>query len=282
MESAIFPLHVLPTEELQVLYHGDPFCLQWTRNLFKCLKRPKAVRRAGRIRFIGISNVEHDFLRRHEAMVEREKIRLFEYAPDKQQLILKMPIRAIFVAQGMIFRYLTEQMTKIGMEDDDWMLLNGGDFKLENGCTVEPDLALYSMTEKWPLFPHIVFEIAISQSVEELRSRADDYIRYSKGEINAVICFHAPRNQSHISWVVYKAFRRPQDQAVESVTWGRGLITFDKDDHSGQQGLPANITTTGPMIIPIKGPPGTPDELELIEEGLVKITERFILRRWQG
>ncbi|KAJ5861761.1 uncharacterized protein N7529_009071 [Penicillium soppii] len=197
-----------------------------------------------------------------------------------------MPIRALFAAQGVIFRYLTQQMTKVGMNDDDWMLLNGGDFKLENGCTVEPDLALYSMVgeKRLPLFPHIVFEIGISQSVEDLRSRGDDYIRYSKGEINAVICLHAPQNQSHISWVVYKAFRRPdQDQAFESVIWGRGLIKFDKENHSGQYGLPANITTTGPMIIPIgKGHPGTPDELVLIEEGLVKITENFILRRWQG
>jgi len=31
------------------------------------------------------------------------------------------------------------------MKDDDWMFLNGGDLKLENGYTVEPDLALYSM-----------------------------------------------------------------------------------------------------------------------------------------
>lgn len=233
---------------------------------------------------LAFSKVEHDFLRRHETMIERERIRIFEYAPDKQQLILKMPICAIFVAQGHIFRYLTEQMTKVGMEDDDWRLLNGGYFKLDNGCTVEPDLALYSVTGvKWPLFPHVVFEIGISQSVEEMRSHGDDFIRYSKGEIGAVVCFHAPRNQSHISWVVYKAFRRPGRQAFESVVWGRGLITFDKDDHSGQYGLPANITTTGPMIIPIgKGPPGTPDELELIEEGLVKVTERFLLRRWQG
>lgn len=223
------------------------------------------------------SKVEHEFLRRHEHMIEREKLRIFEYAPDRQQLILKMPIRAIFVAQGLIFRYLTHQMTKVGMEDDDWMLLNGGGFQLENGCTVEPDLALYSLAGvKWPLFPNIVFEIGISQSVEELRRRGDDYIRYSEGKINAVICLHAPQNQSHISWVVYKAFRRHQD--FESVIWGRGLITFDKDDHRGQHGLP-NITTTGPMIIPIgKGHPG-PDELELTEEGLVKITERFILTR---
>jgi hypothetical protein len=273
-------------KEIEVLYHGDPFCLQWTRKLLKCLKGPKALRRAGRIQFIGFSKVEHDFLCRHEAMIEREKIRIFEYAPEKQQLILKMPIRALFVAQGLIFRYLTQQMIKVGMEDDDWMLLNGGDFKLENGCTVEPDLALYSMAgEKGPpLFPHIVFEIGILQSIKELRSRGDDYIRYSKGDINAVICLHAPQNQSHISWVVYKAFRRPdQDQAFESVTWVHGLITFDKDDHSGQHGLPTNITTTGPMIIPIgKVPPGTPDELELIEESLVKITEKMILRRWQG
>ena len=76
------------------------------------------------------------------------------------------------------------------MEDDDWMLLNGGDFKLENGCTVEPDLALYSMAgnKGRSKFPHIVFEIGISQSVEESRSRGDDYIRYSQREINAVIC----------------------------------------------------------------------------------------------
>ncbi|KAJ5799702.1 uncharacterized protein N7518_001770 [Penicillium psychrosexuale] len=207
------------------------------------------------------SEVEHDFLRRHEAMIEREKLRIFKYAPDKQQLILKMPIRAVFVAQGRIFRYLTQQMTKVGMKDDDWMLLNGGDFELENGWTVEPDLALYSMAnnKRTSLFPRIVFEIGISQSVEELRSRGDDYIRYSEGKINAVI---------------YKAFRRPdQDQAFESVIWGRGLITFDKDGHS---------ITTGPMIIPIgKVHPGTPDELELSEENLVKITEKFMLERWQ-
>jgi hypothetical protein len=227
------------------------------------------------------TKVEHDFLRRHEAVIEREKIRIFEYAPDKQQLILKMPIRAIFGAQGVIFKYLIQQMDKVGMGDDDWLLLKGGDFELRNGCTVEPDLALYSIAggKKLPLFPHIVFEIVISQSVEDLRSRGDDYIRYSKGEINAVICLHAPQNQSHISWVVYKAFRRPdQELAFESVIWGRGLITFDKDDHSGQHGLPTNITTTGPMTIPIsEGPPGTPDQLELIEENLVKITKRLIL-----
>jgi hypothetical protein len=51
------------------------------------------------------SKAEHDFLRRREAMIEQEKIRILEYAPDKQQLILKMPIRALFVAQGVIFRY---------------------------------------------------------------------------------------------------------------------------------------------------------------------------------
>ncbi|KAJ5747730.1 uncharacterized protein N7511_009426 [Penicillium nucicola] len=231
------------------------------------------------------SKVEHDFLRRHEAMIEREKIRIFEYAPDKQQLILKMPIRAIFVAQGVIFRYLTEQMIKVGMKYDDWMLLNGGDFQLENGCTVEPDLALYSMVgnKRTSLFPHIVFEIGISQSVEDLRCRGDDYIRYSEGKINAVICLHAPQNQSHVSWVVYKALRQSdQGQAFESVIWGRGLITFDKDDHSGQHGLPVNITTTGPMIIPIGKLPDTLDKLELTEESLVKITEKFISRRWQG
>ena len=88
------------------------------------------------------SKVEHDFLRRHEAMIEREKIRIFEYAPDEKQLILKMPIRALFLAQGMIFKCLTQQMIKVGMGDDNWMLLNGGDFELESGCTVEPDLAL--------------------------------------------------------------------------------------------------------------------------------------------
>lgn len=262
------------------------FVYNGLENFLNVLRDQKLCAEQAGFDLLVFSKVEHDFLRRHEAMIEREKIRIFEYAPDKQQLILKMPIRALFVAQGMIFRYLTQQMIKVGMKDDDWMLLNGGDFKLENGCTVEPDLALYSMAgeKRPPLFPHIVFEIGISQSVEELRRRGDDYIRYSKGEINAVICLHAPQNQSHISWVVYKAFRRPdQDQAFESVISGRGLITFDKDDHSGQHGLPANITTTGPMIIPIgKVPPGTPDDLELIEEGLVKITEKFILRRWQG
>ena len=83
---------------------------------------------------------------------------------------------------------------------------------------------------------------------------------------------------------MYKAFRRPdQDQAFESVIWGCGLITFDKDDHSGQHDQPANIITTGPMIIPIgKVHPGTPDELELSEESLVKITGKFILSRWEG
>lgn len=234
------------------------------------------------------SEVENDFLRRHEVIVEREKIRVFEYAPDKQQLILKMPIRAIFVAQGLIFRYLIEQMEKIGMRDDDLLLITGGYFELENGCTVEPDLALYP----WPIagkrgkrgrpsFPHIVFEIGISQSVEDLRSHAGDYIRYSQGKINAVVCLHAPQNQNHISWVVYKALRRHgQDQAFESTNWGRGLIMFDKDDHSGKQSLPANITTTGPMIIPIGDVHllGTPVELELTEESLVKMAERFILR----
>jgi hypothetical protein len=30
------------------------------------------------------SKVEYDFLRRYEAMIEREKIRIFEYTPDKQ------------------------------------------------------------------------------------------------------------------------------------------------------------------------------------------------------
>lgn len=59
--------------------------------------------------------------------------------------------------------------------------------------------------------------------------------------------------------------------------WGRGLIAFDKDDHSGQYGLPANITTKGPMIIHMgKVPPGTSDEFAFNEEGLVKITEKFI------
>ncbi|KAJ5207892.1 hypothetical protein N7449_002271 [Penicillium cf. viridicatum] len=242
------------------------FVYNGLKNLLNVLRDQKLCAEQAGFELLVFSKVERDFLRRHEAMIEREKIRIFEYTPAKQQLILKMPIRALFVTQGMIFRYLTQQMIKVGMKDDDWMLLNGGDFKLENGCTVEPDLTLYSM------------------AVEELRSRGDDYIRYSKGEINAVICLHAPQNQSHISWVVYKAFRRPdQDQAIESVIWGRGLITFDKDDHSGQHGLPANITTTGPMIIPIgKVHPGTPDELELIEESLVKITENFIFRRWQG
>ncbi|KAJ5982885.1 hypothetical protein N7481_004984 [Penicillium waksmanii] len=262
------------------------FVYNGLENFLNVLRDQKLCAEQAGFDLLVFSKVEHDFLRRHEVMIEREKIRIFEYAPDKQQLILKMPIRALFVAQGLIFKYLTQQMTKVGMKDDDWMLLNGGDFKLENGCTVEPDLALYSMAgeKRTPLFPHIVFEIGISQSVEDLRRRGDDYIRYSKGKINAVICLHAPQNQSHISWVVYKAFRRPnQDQAFESVIWGRGLITFDKDDHSGQHGLPANITTTGPMTIPIgKGPPGTPDEVELIEESLVKITENFILRRWQG
>ena len=82
---------------------------------------------------------------------------------------------------------------------------------------------------------------------------------------------------------MYKAFGRPgRRQAFESEIWGRGLITFDEKDHSGRNGLPANITTTGPMIIPIgKVPPGTTDELELSEESLVKITERFIASRWQ-
>ncbi|CAI7583597.1 unnamed protein product [Penicillium glandicola] len=243
------------------------FIYNGLENFLNVLRDQKLCAEQAGFDLLVFSKVEHDFLRRHEAMIEREKIRIFEYAPDKQQLILKMPIRALFVAQGVIFGFLTQQMIKIGMKDDDWVLLNGGDFKLENGCTVEPDLALYSMAgeKRLPLFPHIVFEIGISQSVEELRSRGDDYIR-------------------HISWVVYKAFRQPdQDQAFESVIWGRGLITFDKDDHSGQHGLPANITTTGPMIIPIgKVPPGTPDELELIEESLVKITEKFIMRRWQG
>ena len=107
-------------------------------------------------------------------------------------------------------------MTKVGIEDDDWILLNGGDFQLENGCTVERDLALYCMAGKkgLPPFPHVVFEIGISQSVEDLRSRTEYYIRHSTAEINTVICLHAPQNQKHVSWAVYKAFRpstRDQD-----------------------------------------------------------------------
>lgn len=55
---------------------------------------------------------------------------------------------------------------------------------------------------------------------------------------------------------------------------------FDKDDHGGQRGLPVNITATGPMIIPMREmPPGAPNQLELDEGSLVKITESFILRR---
>lgn len=122
------------------------------------------------------SQVEHDILRRHEVLIEREKLRIFEYAPDKQQLIVKVPIRGVFVVQGGIFKFLDRQMIEVGMEDDDWILLCGGDFELKNGCTrtVEPDLALYSLAGGRGLssLPHIVFEIAISQSVEELRSRA--------------------------------------------------------------------------------------------------------------
>ncbi|KAJ5655191.1 hypothetical protein N7507_007141 [Penicillium longicatenatum] len=259
-------------------YHG-------VENFLNVLREQKRRAEQDGFDLLAFSQVEFDFLRRHELMIERQKIRIFEYAPDKQQLIIKMPIRAIFAAQGMIFRYLTEQMTKVGMEDDDWMLLNGGDFQLENGCTVEPDLALYCMAggKGLPLFPHIVFEIGISQSVEDLRSRAEYYIRHSIEEINAVICLHAPQNQSHVSWAVYKAFRpSKQDQDFKSVICGDGLISFDKYDGSGELGLPANITTTGPMTIPIgKGPLGTPDDIELIEEALVKITEKLTLRRWQ-
>jgi hypothetical protein len=50
------------------------------------------------------------------------------------------------------------------MKDDDWMPLNGGDFKLENGCTIELDLPLYLMAgeKRPPLFPYIVFKIGIS------------------------------------------------------------------------------------------------------------------------
>lgn len=67
------------------------------------------------------------------------------------------------------------------------------------------------------------------------------------------------------------------------VICGDGLISFDRYDGSGELGLPANIITTGPMTIPIgKGPLGTPDNIELTEEALVKITEKIILRRWQG
>lgn len=260
-------------------YHG-------VENFLNVLEEQKGRAEQDGFDLLAFSQVEFDFLRRHELMIERQKLRIFEYASDKQQLILKMPIRAIFAAQGMVFKYLTRQMTNVGMEDDDWMLLNGGDFQLENGCTVEPDLALYCMAGQkgLPPFPHIVFEIGISQSVEDLRSRADYYIRQSTGKINAVICLHAPQNQSHVSWAVYKALRpTKQDQAFKSVICGDGLISFDKDDCSGELGLPANIITTGPMTIPIgKGPPGTPDDIELIEEALVKITEKFILRRWQG
>lgn len=60
-------------------------------------------------------------------------------------------------------------------------------------------------------------------------------------------------------------------------------MMFDKDNYSRQEGLPANITTTGPMIIFIGDVHllDTPDKLELTEENLVKIAERIILRRWK-
>ncbi|KAJ9487790.1 hypothetical protein VN97_g5516 [Penicillium thymicola] len=46
--------HLTTCDEIKFLYHGDPFYLQWTRKLFKSLKGPKALRREGQIRFIGI------------------------------------------------------------------------------------------------------------------------------------------------------------------------------------------------------------------------------------
>ena len=58
------------------------------------------------------SNVEQDFVNRHETMIEREKIRIYEYAPNKQQLIVKMPICIFFLVQGTVFKYLTEKMEK--------------------------------------------------------------------------------------------------------------------------------------------------------------------------
>lgn len=120
------------------------FVYNGLKNFLNTLSDQKSCAEQAEFDLLVFSEVENDFLRRHESMIEREKIRIFEYAPDKQQLILKMPIRAIFVAQGLIFQFLTKQMRKVGMRDDDWVLMTGGEFKLENGCTVEPDLALYT------------------------------------------------------------------------------------------------------------------------------------------
>lgn len=88
-------------------------------NFLNVVRDPKLCAEQAGFDLLVFSKVEHGFLRRHEAMIEREKTRIFEYAPDKQQFILKMLIRAIFVAQGVKFRYLTQQMIVIGMKDDD-------------------------------------------------------------------------------------------------------------------------------------------------------------------
>ena len=96
-----------------------------------------------------------------------------------------------------------------------------------------------------------------------------------------MICLRLLRNQGRINWTVYKASRNPdQEQTFEPALWNQASTMFDKDDHGGQHGLPVNITATGPMIIPMgEMPPGTPNQLELDEGSLVKITESFILRR---
>ena len=76
------------------------FVYNGLENFLNVLKDQKLCAEQAGFDLLVFSKVEHDFLRRHEAMIEREKIRIFEYAPDQQQLILKMPIRALFLAQG--------------------------------------------------------------------------------------------------------------------------------------------------------------------------------------
>ena len=68
------------------------------------------------------------------------------------------------------------------MEDKDWLLIHGGYFELENGYTVEPDLALFSTPgcKEQSRFPQVVFEIGISRSLEQLKEYGKNYIRYSK------------------------------------------------------------------------------------------------------
>ena len=78
-------------------YHG-------VENFLNVLGEQKQRAEQDRFDLLAFSHVELDFLRRHELMIERQKIQIFEYAQDKHRLILKMSIPAIFAVQGIIFR----------------------------------------------------------------------------------------------------------------------------------------------------------------------------------